>query len=52
MVSIDGVIGFLEDWLQHHIAVTDHAYVAQMRLHRELVDAASTNLLNNLGAIV
>ena len=45
LISLDGLNQFLISWLTDHIAVNDHSYVAQMRIHKELIDAASANLL-------
>ena len=44
VISIEGLICFLEEWLSNHIVISDHAYVSQMRNHKELVDIASDNL--------
>jgi hemerythrin len=44
MVSIDGVIAYLQEWLIGHIGVSDQAYVELMRENKDLVDKAGSNL--------
>ena len=44
VISIQGLNGFLIEWLIDHIAVTDRGYVAKMLENRELIAAASENL--------
>ena len=48
VISLQGLNGFLIEWLIDHIAVTDRGYVAKMLEHKSLVDAASENLEANV----
>ena len=45
LVSLQGLNQFLISWLTDHIAVNDHSYIPQMRASKELIDAASANLI-------
>lgn len=44
MVSLEGVISYLEEWLKNHIAFSDHAYLEEMRRHKDVIDLASKRL--------
>ena len=48
VISLQGLNGFLIEWLIDHIAVTDRGYVSKMLEHKTLIDAASENLEANV----